>query len=1238
MGTGSTAESQGIRSDTPAPAPTQTELAQIVANAVAASRQQEQQQAQYVPPQASIYTPPEQTLYTPPAQTLYTPQAEQTATPGITALLPQDQGAQTLMPTASVYTPPAASVYTPPAASVYTPPAPSVFTPAPPSVSTPEDKGRTMGPTQTADAPVTQNPFVPTETAVATPAAPSLAKPTLDDSLTALKMSLGKVAPDLKYDVNGDGVVDTTDYTGLQKAYLGKDPGFAFSQSAGFASPFNKTAEDYAAETKAYQDRIAAEQKETERRQGLVTGARDYANKYQGFYGGTATEGIEDLAAANPNLTAGQLASLSTKNTWAKQVPVFSRTMDAMEKGTAKLEEISIGADEFGNDMRQLVIGNPKDPNSYLNLRETSQPGIYQFSTFNPTAAGMLHGVIQADPKTGKYTPIQDYTKQVQYTPGSKGGFLGGMIGDFGDIFKSLGPIAPIIGNAIAPGLGSALGAIAALDEGNTSGALLSGLSAAGAYGGDAARNALAAEVSGNADLASQYSSGLGGALAQNLPEIKTATNALQLANAVESGNIGGALNAVGNLTGTQIAPEFRTGIAGLGLAQAIASGNVPQAMVLGSQFLPPAASGADVGPPAPPSGGISSLMPAATQAETPADQQVATADTSLPADTSAGLAQLVNAINNPETTASYTGTQVADIGRAGDLGSGTYYDDQGRLVVGAPSDEATDEDFEQLGVGLPTGIETLPLQAEQTTVPSGNGYQQTAVEDGTTKGIEDLIKTLPAPQDSADTTGGIDLLAQQQAELDRQAQQQAELDSQAEQEHEARIAREEQDRILKDQEDQRREEEAYWRLAEQRRLQLEEEERRRAEEAPEEPPVDQVSPLERPEFDPEGPTTPTEPDPVDLEKEEQKRIEQEQEDELRQEQAYWRLVEQRRLEQGEETPDDTTVVDDETTGGIEDLIKTFPADLGDFEGIDMTGGGGETPIDVGDFEGVDMTGGGGETPTNLGEFEGIDMTGGGAGEPAGETDMDDFGDFEGIDMTGGGAGTPVDDFGDFEGIDMTGGGAGEPAKDDDTGFEGVDMTGGGAGKALNIFDRLAGDLGVSPGLLKLIAGGLGLGGLGSLLGQQQQAPAPTPYTGALSNIKMGANYTPYTYKPYADGGAVQSPLLASQGVLPVGYNMAAGGIASLGGYSDGGRLLRGPGDGVSDSIPATISGKQPARLADGEFVIPARIVSEIGNGSTDAGARKLYEMMDKVQAARRKTMGKDKFAVNTKAYKNLPA
>jgi len=116
---------------------------------------------------------------------------------------------------------------------------------------------------------------------------------------------------------------------------------------------------------------------------------------------------------------------------------------------------------------------------------------------------------------------------------------------------------------------------------------------------------------------------------------------------------------------------------------------------------------------------------------------------------------------------------------------------------------------------------------------------------------------------------------------------------------------------------------------------------------------------------------------------------------------------------------------------------------------------------------------------------------------------------------------------------------------------------------------------------------------------------------------------------------AVQyGPGIARGGMI--GY--ATGGLGSLGGYSDGGQLLRGGGDGVSDSIPASIGGRQPARLADGEFVVPARIVSELGNGSTEAGARRLYQMMDRVQGARKKSIGKNKVATNSRAEQYLPA
>ena len=97
-----------------------------------------------------------------------------------------------------------------------------------------------------------------------------------------------------------------------------------------------------------------------------------------------------------------------------------------------------------------------------------------------------------------------------------------------------------------------------------------------------------------------------------------------------------------------------------------------------------------------------------------------------------------------------------------------------------------------------------------------------------------------------------------------------------------------------------------------------------------------------------------------------------------------------------------------------------------------------------------------------------------------------------------------------------------------------------------------------------------------------------------------------------------------------LGYDYAYGGLASL-----PPRYLSGGGDGMSDSIPARISGKQEARLADGEFVIPADVVSHLGNGSSNAGAKKLYAMMDRIRKAR---TGKTRQAPAVKTSRLLPA
>lgn len=107
---------------------------------------------------------------------------------------------------------------------------------------------------------------------------------------------------------------------------------------------------------------------------------------------------------------------------------------------------------------------------------------------------------------------------------------------------------------------------------------------------------------------------------------------------------------------------------------------------------------------------------------------------------------------------------------------------------------------------------------------------------------------------------------------------------------------------------------------------------------------------------------------------------------------------------------------------------------------------------------------------------------------------------------------------------------------------------------------------------------------------------------------------------------------MAGGGMIP---RFSQGGIGSLQQYAVGGKLLNGAGDGMSDDIKANINGTQEARLADGEFVIPADVVSHLGNGSTDAGAKQLYAMMDRIRKAR---TGRNKQAPEVKARKYMPA
>jgi len=180
------------------------------------------------------------------------------------------------------------------------------------------------------------------------------------------------------------------------------------------------------------------------------------------------------------------------------------------------------------------------------------------------------------------------------------------------------------------------------------------------------------------------------------------------------------------------------------------------------------------------------------------------------------------------------------------------------------------------------------------------------------------------------------------------------------------------------------------------------------------------------------------------------------------------------------------------------------------------------------------------------------------------------------------------------------------------------------------------------------VGSGMGILGLMALMSMMNKGGGAAPASTATIP-ELTANRTQLPYDVDKKGVNPNTPYRPGQGGVnyfspttytPTPPKAAGGGLMSLGqsnlgSYSDGGRLLQGPGDGVSDSIPAIIGRKQPARLANGEFVIPARIVSELGNGSTDAGAKRLYEMMDRVQKVRRKTKN---VAANTKASKYLPA
>ena len=169
-----------------------------------------------------------------------------------------------------------------------------------------------------------------------------------------------------------------------------------------------------------------------------------------------------------------------------------------------------------------------------------------------------------------------------------------------------------------------------------------------------------------------------------------------------------------------------------------------------------------------------------------------------------------------------------------------------------------------------------------------------------------------------------------------------------------------------------------------------------------------------------------------------------------------------------------------------------------------------------------------------------------------------------------------------------------------------------------------------------LQAGGGALGGLAGLMGANRPTTTPSGYQGGIPQLAAirtaipQPTRTPYTGKPsmgtryftdtqyvapadaaatstYQQGLARQLGQLAQQPV-----RAAQGGLMAA-----KGTYLRGSTDGMADKLNTSIEGKQPAKLSHGEFVVPADVVSHLGNGNSDAGAKKLYQMMDRIRVAR---------------------
>jgi hypothetical protein len=136
--------------------------------------------------------------------------------------------------------------------------------------------------------------------------------------------------------------------------------------------------------------------------------------------------------------------------------------------------------------------------------------------------------------------------------------------------------------------------------------------------------------------------------------------------------------------------------------------------------------------------------------------------------------------------------------------------------------------------------------------------------------------------------------------------------------------------------------------------------------------------------------------------------------------------------------------------------------------------------------------------------------------------------------------------------------------------------------------------------------------------GQPMYNFMPTTYMGGVDPEEEEAEEG---YAGYAHGGEVQLSdgafVLDARTVSEIGNGSSNAGMDAL--SRMGGFPVQGPGDGVSDSVPARIGKNQPARVARDEVIMPANVVRRIGKGNPQRGADKLYALMDKAHKARKK-------------------